>query len=526
MDAISPAKVPASSIEDEEKQSYDREANVEVEETYSQDDTKLSFLDKVKVKTDWLEEKVGMETRGIERVPDNEERTDMQPSHNATVWMAANCVLSTFGLGVLGPGTFGLGLGDSMLVIFFINAFTALLPAYLATFGPALGLRQMTSARYSWGWHGAKIVAMLNCIACVGWSAVNTIAGAQTLRVVANDNISHAVGAVVIAVITLVLGLFGYKWVHVYERYSWIPTAITFIVLLGCGAKDFVNVPMGTGQLEASNALSFAGVIFGFTAGWTSLASDYNVYQPSSTPQWKTFGWTYLGLIIPLVLVEWLGAAIMCAAEFQPEWMEARHANELGGLLGAVFKPVLGEGGGGFFLFLLVISVVANNIINVYSMGLSISVTSTAIARLPRLIWPIVITGVYVPIAIVGAKSFAVSLENFMAIIGQWLAIFCTVVLEEHFIFRKGNFKNYDAEWTWNDPKAVPMGFGALAAFCAGVIGAWSGMSQVWYIGPIGKLVGGDANPYGGDVGFILAAAFAGVVFPGARYLEKRYIGR
>lgn len=43
----------------------------------------------------------------------------------------------------------------------------------------------------------------------------------------------------------------------------------------------------------------------------------------------------------------------------------------------------------------------------------------------------------------------------------------------------QGNFKNYDAEWTWNDPKAVPMGFGALAAFCAGVIGAWSGMSQV-----------------------------------------------
>lgn len=27
----------------------------------------------------------------------------------------------------------------------------------------------------------------------------------------------------------VVLGLFGYKWVHVYERYSWIPTAITFI---------------------------------------------------------------------------------------------------------------------------------------------------------------------------------------------------------------------------------------------------------------------------------------------------------
>ncbi|KAJ7826595.1 hypothetical protein B0H14DRAFT_2817035 [Mycena olivaceomarginata] len=71
---------------------------------------------------------------------------------------------------------------------------------FTATFGPKLGLRQMTSARFSWGWHGAKVVALLNCIACVGWSAINTIAGAQTLRVVARDTISDAAGVVIVAV--------------------------------------------------------------------------------------------------------------------------------------------------------------------------------------------------------------------------------------------------------------------------------------------------------------------------------------
>jgi purine-cytosine permease-like protein len=39
------------------------------------------------------------------------------------------------------------------------------------------------------------------------------------------------------------------------------------------------------------------GVIFGFGIGWVSLASDYNVYQPASTPTWKTFAVTYAGLI-------------------------------------------------------------------------------------------------------------------------------------------------------------------------------------------------------------------------------------
>jgi hypothetical protein len=42
----------------------------------------------------------------------------------------------------------------------------------------------------------------------------------------------------------------------------------------------------------------------------------------------------------------------------------------------------------------------------------------------------------------------------------------------------------------------------------------------------VGKLVGGDANPFGGDIGFELAAGFSGIVFPPLRYLEKRYLGR
>ncbi|KAJ6473038.1 permease for cytosine/purines, uracil, thiamine, allantoin-domain-containing protein [Mycena sanguinolenta] len=145
-----------------------------------------------------LERKIGIEARGIQRVPEDQ-RHD-KPSGNLWIWLAANCVLSTFGIGILGPGIFFLGLGDSMLTIFFTNVVTAALPAYMATFGPKLGLRQMTSARYSWGWHGAKIVALLNCIACVGWSAIDTIAGAQTLRVVANDTISDAAGVIIVAV--------------------------------------------------------------------------------------------------------------------------------------------------------------------------------------------------------------------------------------------------------------------------------------------------------------------------------------
>ena len=50
------------------------------------------------------------------------------------------------------------------------------------------------------------------------------------------------------------------------------------------------------------------------------------------------------------------------------------------------------------------------------------------------------------------------------------------------------------------------------------------GMSQVWFIGPVGKKIG---NPmFGGDVGFELAFAFAAVSFGVFRTLEKRQFGR
>ncbi|KAJ7806851.1 hypothetical protein B0H14DRAFT_2874836 [Mycena olivaceomarginata] len=250
---------------------------------------------------------------------------------------------------------------------------------------------------------------------------------------------------------------------------------------------------MGTGQAEASNVLSFMGVIFGFAIGWVSLASDYNVYQPASTPAWKTFAWTYAGLIFPLVLIQWLGAALMAA-------------DELGGLLGAVLIPVVGNFGR-FCMVLLVLSVVANNIINVYSMGLSISVVGIWLAKVPRLIWPILA-------------------GELMNVLGYWLSIFVVVVLLEHFVFRGGDFARYDAAESWNKSERVPIGIAAVIAFLFGALGTAMGMAQIWYIGKIGALVGGAANPFGGDIGFELAGAFAGIVYVPARYLELKKFGR
>jgi purine-cytosine permease-like protein len=190
----------------------------------------------------------------------------------------------------------------------------------------------------------------------------------------------------------------------------------------------------------------------------------------------------------------------MCGALNYEPWGDAYNSEELGGLLGAVLQPL-----GGFGKFLLVVftlSIVANNIINVYSFPLSLMVITKYFVYVPQFVFVLLITGIYIPIAIVGATHFATSLENFMNVLGYWLAIFSTVLFEEHIIFRKRDWKNYDA-LGWNDPKSCPWGLAAAGAFCFGVAGAVVGMAQSWWVGPIAM----DINaPFGGDIGFILAA--------------------
>jgi purine-cytosine permease-like protein len=87
-------------------------------------------------------------------------------------------------------------------------------------------------------------MATINVIASLGWAAVNSITGAQTLRVVSNDSLSVAVGIIIIAIISMVISFVGYKWIHTYERYSWIPVFIAYCISAGVGAKYFTNSGM------------------------------------------------------------------------------------------------------------------------------------------------------------------------------------------------------------------------------------------------------------------------------------------
>ncbi len=204
-----------------------------------------------------IPEEQGLETHGIERVSPTT-RTHVRIFDNFTMWLSANLVISTIGLGALAVPVFGLGFWDSVAVIIIFNVLGVLPVAFFSTLGPKLGLRQMTISRFSFGWVGGIIMALFNVGACIGWSTVNVIIGGQLITALTKELVPSWTGILVIAIITTLVSIYGYRYVHRYERWAWIPMAIIFAILIVVAVPHMNIIPtpaFGWMKLQDSSPL-------------------------------------------------------------------------------------------------------------------------------------------------------------------------------------------------------------------------------------------------------------------------------
>jgi len=128
-------------------------------------------------------------------------------------------------------------------------------------------------------------------------------------------------------------------------------------------------------------------------------------------------------LNIPLILIESLGAAYMTTLTAQPSWAAKYQDNGVGGLIAAGLSPL--GGFGRFLTVLMALSIVANNIPNIYSLSLTVQMFGKLFQAVPRLFITIVGTAVYILLAIVGANHFDSWLDTLLVILSYWLSIFC-----------------------------------------------------------------------------------------------------
>jgi purine-cytosine permease-like protein len=375
------------------------------------------------------------------------------------------------------------------------------------------------------GWWPSKLIVILNIIVLLGYSLLDCVVGGQILSAVSpNGSMSVVVGIIIVAVITWAVTTFGISVFHYYERYAFIPQIIVFCILFGISAKhyDLTTPSAGDPRTVTGDRLSFFSICLSAAITYGGLGADYFVYWPTSTSRLSIFAATLFGLSVSftlaLVLGIGLGSGITSYQPYSNAWTDSQGGSGSGALLVAGFEPL--QDFGKFCAVIAALGVIANTIPPTYSSGVDFQILGRYAAKVPRVIWNTIGVIIYTVCALAGRNHLAVIFTNFLALMGYWVAVWFAIILEEYLIFRR-SAKAYN--WAaWDDREKLPLGIAALVAFLVGYGGSVISMAQVWYIGPIARLIG----EYGGDAGNYVGFACAAVVYPPLRWLELKKFGR
>ncbi|CAM9019590.1 unnamed protein product [Wickerhamomyces anomalus] len=511
----------------------------------------FALLQKYSAKLDSL----GVETRGIERIQPWERSNNKVNQFISVIgfWFSAAGGLSSMSTFILGSNVFMLTFKQALTSGLISMTIGCAIAGYCATMGPRSGCRQMVTARYLFGWWFVKFVALIGCLGVVGWSIVNCVVGGQILASVSNGKIPLYIGIVIVCILSFVVSIFGIKQLLRVEKIISIPVFIAFMLLYIASSNKFEllntfdNSQVGEKTL-LGHYLSFFSLCYSVTGTWGTITSDYYILFPESTPSYQVFFLTFFGILIPTTFVGVLGSILSVLSVVDSGYEEAYAINGMGGLLHQGFSRW--NGFGKFCAVVLLLSLIANNIINTYSAAFSLQLTAVWFAKIPRWLWAIIVTAVYLVCALVGRDHFSTILGNFLPMIGYWISMYFIMLLEENVVFRKfflhlytkefpskdekvastssqvpvglrGKKQNYNWD-AWNNYQVLTHGYAAIFAFLCGVVGAVIGMAQVYYIGVVAKNFGSA----GGDIAMWLTMGISGIVYPPLRYLELKKFGR
>ncbi|KAL2218931.1 putative nucleoside transporter, partial [Thermoascus aurantiacus ATCC 26904] len=462
-----------------------------------------------------------LEARGIQRVDENERIRLSWVSYLQVflLWSSINLAANNITLGMLGPAVYALSFLDSSLCSVFGAFVGSLVAAWSATWGPVSGNRTMVFGRYAMGWWTSKLIVILNLIQMIGYCLIDCVVGGQMLSAVSsNGSMSVAVGIVIIAIISWVVATFGIQLFHYYERFAFLPQLIVVCILFGVSATkyDLATPSQGDPRTVAGNRLSFFSICLSAAITYSPLAADFFVYYPPHTSKLALFILTVLGLSVSFTMSFLVGIGLATGIAVHPEYSNA-WSKGAGALIVEGFGPL--HKFGKFCSVVVALGLIANTIAPTYSSGIDFQTLGRYAERVPRVVWNTFGVVIYTACALAGQGHLSEIFTNFLALMGYWVAIWFAIVLEERYIFRPKSGYNWAA---WGDRKKLPVGIAATIAFLVGWAGAILCMAQVWYVGPLARLVG----EYGADMGNYVGFSWAALVYPPLRYIELRHFGR
>ena len=184
-----------------------------------------------------------------------------------------------------------------------------LLVGFHAIQGPKLGVPQMIQSRGQFGFYGAVLIFAASIVLDIGFLAAQLVIQADAMNLLVGG-ISIPAWIAILVVPVVVLTLFGYDWIHRFQKVMTPILAVTFIVVL----IQAITHGAPTGAAAATTPPSFAafmaatGLFVVTVISWAPYVSDYSRYLPPTVDLRRTTTAVTLGIGVPTVLCAIVGA--------------------------------------------------------------------------------------------------------------------------------------------------------------------------------------------------------------------------
>lgn len=437
---------------------------------------------------------LALERHGIAHVPTS--RRYGSPRNQFTVRFAPVIYLAGIFLGASG-GPLGLGFTGSVTAIILANLLGSIITGSCAVMGPRLGMPQLPMGRAPFGYYGNFLPSILSLLIFIGYYSVGTVLGAKSLAGLLNT--PYAPTVVVVAVVSIVIGIFGYRILHtmgkIITNVSMVVLTVVSIFLLFHGGGPGTDATASGSDFWLAWFVLFTAV-FGYTASWAPYASDYSRYLPENSKPSSTFSAATLGLFTSTTWMMCLGAGLITLAPngdvldtfslAMPDWLRY------------------------VVLLTLGLSAIPHNSVNLYSGAMA---TLTCDVKVPQWVTVIIggVIGMFIAL-VFGGDQFQANFLLFLHVVSYYITPWVAVLLVDYFVVQRAGRNSLPFENFY-----IPAGaFGrinvaGIGAMLVGVVISIPFMANDFYTGPIGSSLDGA------DVSYFVSGIAAAVIYLVAR---------
>lgn len=415
-----------------------------------------------------------------------------------TLWFGGNIAPLPIVTGALGVQLFHLNLVWGVVAILVGHLLGGVLMALHSAQGPQMGIPQMIQSRAQFGSLGALLVVVIAGVMYIGFFASNIVLAGKSLHGVV-DSVPVSVGIVIGALGSGIIGIIGYRFIHVLNRIGTWVLGIGIVVGFGyifthVQSDDFFT----RGGFNLAGWLATVSLAALWQIAFAPYVSDYSRYLPADVKVSSTFWTTYLGSALGSSLSFIFGAVAVLAI---PAGMDTMEAVKLAtGTLG----PLM--------LVLFLLSVISHNALNLYGAVLSIItlVQTFAYRWIPtaksRAVLSLMVLAACCVVAVFASADFIGHFVDMVLVLLVVLVPWTAINLIDFYVIHKGD---YDIASIFKVDGGIYGRYNpqALIAYAIGILVQVPFMNTPLYVGPV------SAHINGADLSWLVGLAITSPLY-------------